>query len=143
MAEKIAITVLNKTEYLKNPVEIGLDKGWTNKSGGFDQRVKAQGVYILHVSAPLQIIYVGKTRGPTMDFATRLYRHATKSASGNSKVYRALKKAERETGGPILVSLVTTEQIRGLFEGKRLEDGAMVDVYEQVLIHLLRPEVQE
>lgn len=143
MAEKIVISVLNKNEYLKNPIEIGLDKDWTNKSRDFDQGVKAQGVYILRVSTPLRIIYVGKTRGPTMNFSIRLYRHATKLASSNSKVYRALKKAERETGGPILVSLVTTEQIRSLFEGKQLEDGAMVDIYEQVLIHLLKPEVQE
>lgn len=143
MAEKIVISVLNKNEYLKNPIEIGLDKNWIRKSRDFDHKVKAQGVYILHVSSPPRIIYVGKTRGLTMDFATRLYRHATKSASGNSKVYQALKKAERETGGPILVSLVTTEQIRGFFEGKPLDNDAIIDVYEQVLIHLLRPEVQE
>ena len=143
MAEKIIINVLNKNEYLKNPIEIGLDKDWTNKSRIFDQRVEAQGVYIVHISTPLRIIYVGKTRGPTMDFATRLYRHATKSASSNSKVYRALKKAEQETGGPILVSLIATEKIRSSFEGKKLEDAAMIDLYEQTLIHLVRPEVQE
>jgi len=141
MAQKMIISVLNKNDYLKNPIEIGLDKDWKVKRRNFDQRVKAQGVYILHVSTPLRIIHVGETRGPTMDFATRLYRHATKSASSNSKVYQALKKAKQETGGPILVSLVTTEQIGGLFEGKQSEDEAMVDIYEQVLIHLLKPEV--
>ena len=47
MAEKIIISVLNKNEYLKNPIEIGLDKDWVNKSKNFDQRVKAQGIYIL------------------------------------------------------------------------------------------------
>ena len=143
MSEKIVIRILNRNEYLRRPIEIGLDKDWTKKSRYFNQRVKSQGAYILHVSNPLRIIYVGKTRGPTMDFATRLYRHATKSASSNSRVYRTLKKVERETRGPILVSLVTTEQIRSFFEGKPLEDDAMVDIYEQVLIHLLEPEIQE
>jgi len=143
MAEKITIKVLTKSDYLRNPIEIGLDKGWSSKSAGFDQRLKSQGVYIFHVSALPRIIYVGKTRGPTMDFATRLYRHATGPASGDSKVYRALKKAESESGGPVLVSLVTTEQIRSLFEGQRLKDDAMVDIYEQVLIHLLEPEIQQ
>lgn len=41
MAEKIVINILNKTEYLKNPMETGLDKDWTNKCGNFDERMKA------------------------------------------------------------------------------------------------------
>lgn len=143
MSEKIVISILNKNEYLKKPIEIGLDNEWVKKSRYFDQRVKAQGVYILHFSNPPQVIYIGKTRGPTMNFTIRLYRHATKTASNSSRVYRTLKKVERETGGPILVSLVTTEQIRSFFEGKPLGDDAMVDICEQVLIHLLKPELQQ
>lgn len=143
MAEEITISVLNKDEYLANPIGIGLDKDWVNRSRNFDRRMKSQGIYILHVGMPPRVIYVGKTRGPTMDFATRLYRHATKAASSNSKVYRGLKKIERDTGKPILVALITLEQIRSLFKAKQLEDAAMVDIYEQVLIHLLKPEIQE
>lgn len=143
MVQTIVIHVLRKNDILKNPIEIGLDEKWKVKSKNFDKRVKAQGIYIFHVRNALRIIYVGKTRGPTMDFATRLYRHATKTASSNSKVYRALKKIEQETGSPILVSLITTDQIRNLFDGDRLEDEAMIDIYEQVMIHLLKPEVQE
>jgi len=143
MVEEITISILNKDEYLASPIEIGLDKDWVNESRNFDRRMKLQGIYVIHVLAPLRIIYVGKTRGPTMDFATRLYRHATKAASSDSKVYRALKKIEQETGKPILVALITLEQIRGLFKGKPLEDAAMVDIYEQMLIHLLKPEIQE
>lgn len=141
---EIVVAILEKDEYLRNPIEIGLDKDWTNKSRDFDRRMKAQGVYVIHISTPPRIIYVGKTRGPTMDFAARLYRHCVESASGYyPKVYRALKRVKEETGDPILVSLITTEQLRGLFKGTQLEDAAMIDIYEQVLIHLLKPEIQE
>jgi hypothetical protein len=144
MVEEIIITIMNRNEYLKNPIEIGLDKDWTNKSVNFDERMKMQGIYIFHISQPQRIIYVGKTRGPTMDFRTRLYRHATESASqSNPKVYRALKKIKEETGSQILVSLLTTKQIQSLFKGKQLEDSALIDIYEQLLIHLLKPEIQE
>ena len=142
MAQKIVLTTLSKEEYLKNPVEIGLDKDWSNKSQRFDQRLRSQGIYIIH-TVPSRVFYVGKTRGLMMDFATRLYRHATKAASGNSKTYRALKEMEEETKGPILVSLVTKEQLRGFFEGMQLKDHAMIDIYEQVLIHILEPQLQK
>jgi len=141
--EEITLSVLNKNEYLASPIEIGLDKDWVNKSRNFDQRMKSQGIYLLHVSMPPRIIYVGKTRGSTMDFATHLYRHATKSGSSDSKVYRTLKKIQQETGKPILVGLVALEKIRTFFKGKPVEDSAMIDIYEQVLIHSLKPEVQE
>ncbi len=143
MAERIIINVLNKDEYLSHALEIGLDGGWKVKSEHFDNRMKSKGVYAFYVRNPLRTIYVGKTRGPTVDFATRLYRHATKSGSRDSKVYQALKQAERETGGPILVSLVTTNQLTDLFEGMHLQDTARIDIYEQVLIHFLKPEVQD
>lgn len=79
-------------------------------------------------------------RYPTMDFRTRLYRYATENASQSSpKVYKTLKKTKEETGSPILVSVLTTEQIRSLFKGKQLEDSAIIDIYEQIMIHLLKP----
>lgn len=139
---EIIIDVLDKNWYLKNPIEVGLDEDWANKSKYFDRSMKAQGVYIIHVPNPPRIIHVGKTRGPTMDFATRLYRHCVKSASGDyPKVYRALKRIKEETGDPILVSLIPSEQIRDLFRGEKLEDAAIIDIYEQVLIHLLAPKI--
>lgn len=122
-------------------MEIGLDNDWKVKRRKMDKRINAKGVYVLYVSNPLRIIHVGQTRGPTMDFGTRLYRHATKSASSDSRVYRTLKETEQENGGPILVSLLTTLQIRSFFEGEGLEDEAIIDIYEQVAIHLLNPEV--
>jgi len=141
MSQKIIINVPGKEEHLKNPMEMGLDDDWKIKRRKMDSRINAKGVYVIYVTNPLRIIHVGETRGATKDFGTRLYRHATKSASTNSNVYEALKKVERETGGPILVSLLSTEQIRSFFEGKELEDEVIIDIYEQVEIHLLKPEV--
>jgi hypothetical protein len=95
----------------------------------------------LHLSESFMLARQG---GETMNFRTRLYRHATKSASqSNSKVYEKLKKLQGETGDPILVSLVSVAEIRKLFKGKPLRDAAIIDIYEQVLIHFLKPEVQE
>lgn len=143
MFEDIVIKILDRIDYLKNPMEIGLDEKWKRKSVDFGDRMKMQGIYIFHVSMPQRIIYVGKTRGETMDFHTRLYRHATKSASqSNPKVYEKLRKIQEDMGCPILVSLITIAEIRDLFKGKPLEDAAMIDIYEQVLIHFLKPEVQ-
>ena len=141
MSRKIIINVPRKEEHLKNPIEMGLDDDWKIKRRKMDLRINAKGVYILYVTNPLRIIHVGKTRGPTMDFGTRLYRHATKSASRNSNVYQILKKVELETGGPILVSLLPTQKIRNFFDNKELEDDAVIDIYEQVTIHLLKPEM--
>lgn len=135
--------ILSKKEYLKDPVEIGLDGNWSTKSQEFDQRARSQGVYIIHISEPSLVLYVGKTRGPMMDFATRLYRHATKSASQDSRIYQALKRVKEETDSRILVSFMTKEQIRGLFKGIRLKNSAMIDIYEQVLIHILEPQLQK
>jgi hypothetical protein len=142
--EEIVINVLKKDEYLTDPIEIGLDKDWVVKSVNFNEKMRMQGIYIFHTLSPQRIIYVGKTRGPTMDFHTRLYRHATESASqSNPRVYRTLKRIKEETGSPIHVSLITTKQIRSLFRGKSMEDAAMIDICEQVLIHSLKPEIQE
>lgn len=134
---------LSKKECLKDPVEIGLDRNWSTKSQEFDLRVRSQGVYVIHMSEPSLVLYVGKTKGPMMDFATRLYRHATKSAFQDSRIYQALKRVKEETGSRILVSFVTKEQIRGLFKGTRLKNSGMIDIYEQVLIHILELQLQK
>ncbi|KON33011.1 MAG: hypothetical protein AC479_05965 [miscellaneous Crenarchaeota group-6 archaeon AD8-1] len=135
------ITILNRDKCIENPVEIGLDKDWKVKVRHFDKRFLMKGIYILHFADPLRIIYVGKTRGSTMDFNTRIYRHATEAASRGSQVYQKLKEINKETGKPVLVSLITTNQLRTLFRGKTLKDSAMIDIYEQILIHSLHPEL--
>ena len=139
---KITIRVVDRNELLARPVEIGMDEKWSVSSPNFDRRMKSEGIYVLHIASPSRVIYVGKTRGPSMDFQTRLYRHATESASQNSPVYKVLKRINQETGTPILASLITTEQLRNLFQGTNLTDAAMVDIYEQLMIHVLRPEIQ-
>lgn len=96
MSNKISIQILDRDEYLKKPLEIGLDKNWKAKNRYFDQRFYMKGIYILHFSDPIRIIYVGKTRGATMDFKTRLYRHATESGSQGSQVYQKLEEISKE-----------------------------------------------
>ena len=141
MVEEIHIKLLNSRVCLEKPQEIGLDENWKVKSRFFDDRMKLQGLYIFHTTNPLKVIYVGKTRGSSMDFKTRLYRHATKSASqSNPKVYQKLKQITSEGQKQIFVSLITTEQIRDCFSGKQLSDEAIIDTYEQLLIHSLNPE---
>jgi len=138
--KEFCVKILDKDEYLKHCFEIGLDEEWKKKSPMFNERMKEKGIYIIHT--PRRIIYIGKTRGPTMDFKTRLYRHATKSASSDSKVYRTLKEA-KWNGEQILVALLPIGKIRELFQGEGITNEMMVDTYEQVLIHVLKPEIQE
>jgi len=140
MKKEFCVTILDKDEYLKNSCEIGLDEEWKKKSPMFDERLNEKGVYIIHM--PARIVYIGKTRGPTMDFRTRLYRHATKAASSNSTVYQTLKVA-KEKGEQIFVALLPIDRIRRLYRGKDLTNEMIVDTYEQVLIHALKPEIQD
>jgi hypothetical protein len=140
MPQEIIVSVLDRDEYLKNPIEVGLDKDWGEKSRNFDNRMRAQGVYILHTVNPSRIIYIGKARGKNL--RGRIHDHCVKSADPHSqKVYQALKKA-KETEGQIFASLITTEQIPSYFKGKNLKDAAMIDIYEQVLIHLLETKIK-
>lgn len=140
--QKILIKLQPMQQYLENSIEFKLDSQWNRKALG--QRAGDKGIYILFTQIPNRIIYVGKTRGATMDFATRLYRHATKSASQNSKVYRKLKECQ-ETGQAIKVSLLTSSQVKIHFDTKNLNltESAMIDILEQVLIHYLQPEIQD
>jgi len=104
--------------------------------------VKRKGVYVLYVKNSPEILYVGKSGGETMDFATRLYRHATKSASRNSKVYSELKRIKRK-GKHIYAGLIDVERIKTFFSGKRFSDLGYIDVFEQIAIHFLNPRLQQ
>ncbi|MBI4727454.1 GIY-YIG nuclease family protein [candidate division TA06 bacterium] len=57
------------------------------------------------------VLYVGKTKGAKMNFATRLYRHISKKASNNSNVYRCLKASTKKN-----------EQIRVVLLNGRCQD---------------------
>ncbi len=130
-------------EYLANSVALQLDKQWDRDAIG--RRAGQKGIYIIFTQNPTRIIYIRKTRGAKMDFATRRYRHATKAASSNSKVYRELKKTSKESSCPIRVALITTRTARNHFSGESIDfnEAAMIDTLEQVLIHYLHPKVQE
>lgn len=127
-----------KGECLRQSIEIGLDKEWKHKSKEFPDTVKGKGVYVLYTKNPKEILYVGKTAGRTMYFAKRLFRHAAKSASRNSKVYRKLKNMRK----CIYVGLIDVEQIETFFSGERLSNSGYIDIFEQIAIYFLRPKFQ-
>jgi len=81
---------------------------------GLQKRARKKGVYIISTQEPEKIIYVGKTRGPTMYFAKRLRRHAQKGASGNSKVYKKLKEIS-DQDRPLKVTLIDIEKVKRTF----------------------------
>lgn len=138
---EIKISLKTKETYLANPVDLKLDTQWDIAALG--ERASQKGIYIIFTEMPDRIIYVGKTRGETMDFATRLYRHATEGASQNSKVYRKLEKISKGAI-PIKVALINLDDIRHHFrmEGVALDITAMVDILEIVMIQYLHPEIQ-
>ena len=77
-----------------------------------------------------------------MDFATRLYRHATKAASRNSKVYKELKRIKRK-GKCIYAGLIDVERIKTFFSEKRLRNLGYIDIFEQIAIRFLNPRLQQ
>lgn len=125
-------------ECLRQSIEIGLDEEWKLKSKEFPDTVKGKGVYVLYTKNPKVILYVGKTAGKTMYFAKRLFRHAAKSASRNSKVYRKLKDMRK----CIYVGLIDVEQIKTFFSGKKLSNSGYIDIFEQIAIRFLHPRLQ-
>jgi hypothetical protein len=142
MKSYIKVMLPQRSEYFRQSVEVGLDKIWKRKRKEYPQIVKKKGVYVLYSNAPPTVVYVGKTAGMTMDFATRLYRHATKSGSRDSKVYKELKKIERK-GNRIYAGLIDVERIKMFFSGKRLQDLGYIDIFEQIAIHVLNPSCQQ
>lgn len=135
----IKISLKTPKAYLANPINLRLDNQWSRDALG--QKASQKGIYIIFIE-PERIIYVGKTRGATMDFATRLYRHVSKTASQNSRVYQKLIKVYKR-GKSIKVALINIGSIREHFSTKdvNFDDAAMIDILEQVLIHYLKPEI--
>jgi len=140
---KIEVALQTRENYLSTPVELKLDDQWDRSTLG--QKARQKGIYILFTQMPERIIYVGKTRGSSMDFATRLYRHATEAASQNGKVYRKLKEICCEPSVIIKVALINTDSVKQHFRIDSVEftEAAMIDTLEQILIHYLHPEIQD
>lgn len=137
----IKISLREREAYLVNSVNLMLDNQWDKRSLG--SKADEIGIYIIFTDLPKHIIHVGKTRGPEMDFKTRLYRHATKSTSQNSKVYRRLKELTNKHSVPIKITLINSHDVISHFtlRGVDFDEAAMIDILEQVLIHYLQPEL--
>ncbi len=136
----LKIKLFNPNDYLTPSFYLKLDKGWSGKHLG--EYTKQIGVYIIFTEEDKKKLYVGKTNGKTMDFATRLYRHVTKKASSNSRVYQYLKKISNKNN-KIKVALITENRIKDFFSlNGKLNDKKLIDIFEQVLIYHLNPELQ-
>jgi hypothetical protein len=118
-----------------------LDEQWKRKRKDFPDAAKKKGVYVLYSEKPRDILYVGKTGGETMDFATRLYRHATISGSQDSRVYKELKKVN-DRRKRIHAALIDVSWIRTFFSEKELSTSGYIDIFEQIAIRFLRPRLQ-
>jgi hypothetical protein len=142
MRSDIRVALPQRREYFRQSVEIGLDKDWKRKRKEHPPIVKEKGVYVLYSKDPLEVIYIGKTTKKTMHFDKRLYRHATESASGNSPVYKTLKKIKKN-GKRIYAGLIDVERIKTFFSGKGFSNIGYIDIFEQVAIHFLNPKLQQ
>jgi len=141
MAE-IRISLRERKAYLKNSVDLKMDKNWQREVLG--EVAHQKGVYVIFYP-PRRVLYVGKTRGQKMDLAKRLYRHVHKKASSNSKVYRVLRRITRKEHKPIKVSLIDGEVAKSHFTSNieiEINEPAAIDILEQILIHYLRPKIQ-
>ncbi len=139
---QIKIGLKPKGFYLGSQAVLKLDRQWDRKTLG--EKAGMKGVYIIFTN-PGHVIYVGKTSGNTMSFRARLFRHATKAASSNSRVYRELKKITRKGDGPIRVAMIDEESIGKHFPatGVRLSEEVTTGLLELALIQYLEPERQQ
>jgi len=135
------VVLPQRSECFRPFVEMGLDDDWTPKRRKFSEIAGKKGVYILYTKNPPDILYIGKTGGETMDFATRLHRHATESASRNSRVYKELERIKRKRKR-IYAGLIDVERIKTFFSGKMTSDLGYTDIFEQIAIHFLNPRLQ-
>lgn len=100
-----------------------------------------QGLYIIHQEG--EVLYVGKTDGPTMTFGARLRREFQATASKGRHIYPKLEKLSTPPG--ILVSFITLPEVRELVysEEVALDDFAKIAVLEQTLVQVYNPKFQE
>jgi len=101
---------------------------------------KNQGVYIIFHGA--QVIYVGKTDGPSMSFGMRLRREFQETASSGRHIYPKL--AALTTPPNVQVSMLATADIRKMvsLSGLVLADSDLIGPCEAILIAAYRPVFQ-
>ena len=113
-------------------------KSWSEKQ--LADNAKNQGVYILVRGR--QILYVGKTDGPSMTFGVRLRREFQESAAQGKHVYKKL--TQPSTDAEISVAFLPTSEVQELVqcEGFCLNHQGKIAILEQALIQSYQPEFQ-
>jgi len=101
---------------------------------------KNQGVYVIFHGE--QVIYVGKTDGPSMSFGMRLRREFQETASSGRHIYPKL--AALTTPPDIHVSMLSTLEIRKMvsLSDLVLSDADLIGPCETILIAAYKPAFQ-
>jgi hypothetical protein len=115
-------------------------KGEPWKASCLGAMSKRKGVYVLHHAG--QIIYVGMTEKPSMDFGTRLRREFQESASQGRHIFGKL--CLLPTPPAIMAHFYTHDEIRERmrFNGSIPRPDWMVALFEMAMISHLVPHLQ-
>jgi hypothetical protein len=109
--DMVKIEIPDKEQILTAGCEVvvaGLGGTW--KESCLGQKAKERGVYVIHHRK--NIVYVGKTNGPTMSFGMRLRREFQATAPAGWHIYPLLSSLTVPPS--IMVSLFTADELRKL-----------------------------
>jgi hypothetical protein len=140
---QINISIPSKKQLLASYCEVALAPHPGNWSPScLQSRGQDRGVYMIHQKG--EFLYIGKTAGETMSFATRLRRHFQESAAQGKHTYPKLAAL----APPIYVSLMSTDEIHKRITGAtpvkpRRDSAAAISLMEAALILAFNPKFQQ
>jgi len=114
-------------------------KSWSERQLG--DYAKDTGVYVIHHAGSVK--YVGKTNRPSMSFGMRLRREFQEKASQRRHIYPKLEKLT--VPPPIYVFFFGMRDVCNLVktEDAKIDDVGKIEIFEQALLHSLKPEWQK
>ncbi|MGC2697781.1 MAG: hypothetical protein WA738_18495 [Candidatus Angelobacter sp.] len=114
-------------------------KGVTWKASCLGKMSKGKGVYVIHHAN--QIVYVGKTEGPTMDFGTRLRREFQETAANGKHIYPKLSLLPIPP--LIMAHFYTISEIQQRIKSNEpYRADQLMAVFETAMINHLDPNLQ-
>lgn len=139
---QITISIPTKEQLLAKYFEVAVAPllgKWSQRC--LQSRGQERGVYMIHQKG--EFLYIGKTAGETMSFATRLRRHFQESAAQGKHTYPKLAAL----APPIYVSLMSTDEIQkritGATSAKSWQDDMAISLMEAALILAFNPKFQQ
>jgi hypothetical protein len=101
---------------------------------------KAKGVYVIHHAG--EIVYVGKTESPTMDFGTRLRREFQESAANGKHIFPKLTLLIIPPN--IMAHFYTISEIQQRIKSNEpYRPDQLIAVFETAMINHLNPKLQQ